>query len=97
MVPPPKPLGSWITIDKENNLKIPKNITPAWVQKNGEAVGSIHRGSAGYKACLLKKRGPKHVHFTQLFPKRNFTLTHREAANQFKPYARKKGKWVQTS
>ena len=75
-------------------MRIPKDITPAWVKKNGEAVGSVHRGTKGYKACLLKKRGPKLVHFTQLYPKRNFTMTHREADRHFKPYVRRKGKWA---
>ena len=74
-------------------MKIPKEIKPAWVKKHGEAVGEVHRGEDGYKACLLKKRGPKLVHFTQLDPKRNFTLTHREAEQNFKPYVRYKGKW----
>ena len=77
----------------KTEVKIPKEIKPAWVKKHGEAVGEVHRGEDGYKACLLKKRGPKLVHFTQLYPKRNFTLTHREAEQNFKPYVRYKGKW----
>tara|TARA_R100001510_G_C7653666_1_gene212004 strand:+ start:2814 stop:3050 length:237 start_codon:yes stop_codon:yes gene_type:complete len=78
-------------------MRIPNKITPAWVKKNGLAVGSVHRGSDGHKACLLRKRGPKHVHFTQLFPKRNFTLSHEETSELFRPYARRKGKWVHES
>jgi hypothetical protein len=85
--------SSFPTTKLRGCMKIPNEITKAWVRKHGLEIGVVHIEGKGYKSCLLKKRGPKLVHFTQLYPKRNFTLTHREAERQFTPCVRRKGKW----
>ena len=53
-------------------MKIPNNITPAWLEKNGYEIGTVYRD--GYRTALVKQRGRKWVHLVQLFPQKNFKL-----------------------
>ena len=101
MVLPPKPPGSWITIDKENNLKIPNDITKAWLAKKGYEAGTVYREKGGHRAVLLTQRGRKWTHFLELgaigCAPSKFKLPVEQAEKLFKPFVRKNGRWIYSS
>ena len=78
-------------------MKIPNEITKAWLSKKGYEVGTVYREKGGHRAVILTPRGRKWVHFLELgaigSSPSKFKLAVQEAEKLFRPFVRKNGKW----
>tara|TARA_R110000824_G_C15144252_1_gene670310 strand:- start:776 stop:997 length:222 start_codon:yes stop_codon:yes gene_type:complete len=71
-------------------MRIPKNLTPAWLNKNKYKLVQVYRN--GYRLAILKSVGSKWAHLTVLASGDNFKLPINEQG--FKEVVRKSGRWV---
>ena len=70
-------------------MKLPENITPAWLDKKKFRLIEIYRN--GYRPAVLRKSGTKWVHLTTLDGV-NMRMR-KDVLRDAKPMVRVRGKW----
>ena len=70
-------------------MKIPENLTQAWLNKKGYKLVQIYRN--GYRPAILTKSGTKWVHLTTL-DGANMKMR-KDVLKSAKPMVRVRGKW----
>ena len=71
-------------------MKIPSNLTQAWLDKKGYKLVEIYRN--GYRLAILRSVGRKWAHLTVLSSGDNFKLPIENL--KYRDVVRKRGQWT---